>query len=222
MSPASALVCLTHCFWNPPKPSVPHYPVLISKRKPCRETFLRRRKAPEFLMIMCVNLMTVSSQSQLYKIGNEFFVVLDKWKMDLASPSCIYIHSHDMLKEWLCPLMDGLRELNTEVVNSLLWSPPLTPSPHSVRSSSDTMLRGWWAGFAFCQRAEVKPSGHIMTKLCWPQRGFHGALSALVKASRLSKCLLTSLALLTPQALLTVLLSEGLSSVLAPPLSGEG
>lgn len=80
-------------------------------------------------MIMCVNLMTVSSQSQLYKIGNEFFVVLDKWKMDLASPSCIYIHSHDMLKEWLCPLMDGLRELNTEVVNSLLISPthPLSP-----------------------------------------------------------------------------------------------
>lgn len=32
----------------------------------------------EFLMIMYVNLVTVSFPSQFYKIGNEFCVVLDK------------------------------------------------------------------------------------------------------------------------------------------------
>lgn len=47
--------------------------------------------AAKFLMIMYLNLMTVSFLSQFYKIGDEFCVVLDKSKMDLASMFCIFI-----------------------------------------------------------------------------------------------------------------------------------
>lgn len=43
-------------------------------------------------MIMYVNLVTASFPSQFYKIGNEFYVVLNKWKADLASTFCICIH----------------------------------------------------------------------------------------------------------------------------------
>lgn len=82
-------------FWNPSNPPTPHYPLLFSEMEPYKVIFLfleGKKKLAEFLMIMYVNLVTATFPSQFYKIGNEFYVVLNKWKADLASTFCIYIH----------------------------------------------------------------------------------------------------------------------------------
>lgn len=82
-----APVCLTYYFRDPSNPLTPHYPVLFSKIKLYEAIIIfflegGEKKAAEFLMVMYVNLMTVSLLSQFCKIGNEFCVVLDKWKID--------------------------------------------------------------------------------------------------------------------------------------------
>lgn len=63
-----------------------------------------------FLMVMYVNPVAVSFLSQLYKIGNECCVVLEKWKIQVTFHILnIYLLVVISWEERACTLMDGLQ-----------------------------------------------------------------------------------------------------------------
>lgn len=145
---------------------------------------------------MYVNLLTVSFPSQFYKLGNEFCVVPDKWKMDLAYTFCIF-SSCDMLKRTGLPVNGWA--IKNWILKLLIkcWFSPYTSFPLSFT----VHLNQYWEGDRFHPAWDLRWNPHVLKAndwTTWASAELKFLSKLAIVSSRLSKHLFIFLMLLRP------------------------